>query len=778
MGQQLGQGVRNFAEYQRIRQGWRENIAAAERKLKECGGCASARQELREARAVENRFQEVAGRLAATARMSPAMARLLDIGLPLSAGRSEEERVRQCTLVRKEWQEALPDFCQETVDAYLNCVKGYQREHGLCAWKGAVQPGAQCWQLRKLRDLCAAGDFAGFHARQAIQEARRQGEIIPELVEGPHTNVLYGRVPAGFEPELPPADVLLEELAQDSVIAISFKMDKTEPDSLDEITVRDFHFSLVDAYSRCFDAGDPAGQIERRVCADFDDMNWLYEERTVLVCSYVGERENRPMPTHIFWYAKRPGLADGKNLLRRSHSHPLLRIGEPRLECPADLNAANRLLQDRQRALAKLRTREPQVPAGEQIPRPEWQQQLVTERQDRHKARQARLKARHEAMETFPVEGVYNARLIGERTSERRCTIAQVGSGRKFGVMCRDDDGSLSVTSARVISGNLSVAWPEGTVGYLVDLDRASNERPALSGNALHADLKGTLVRLSDLPPLSDLPGEGTYQLVLATSGTEQKLSCRMTRDQAYDPPRYLIACKDTRGREVSNEGRSNHRSATAIKFGPWYPESPAMAARDLNDYGFLIDPDHPENLNDRVVLAGFPIRSFRGSPIRATLIATDPAAGLISADEQTKPTDEPVTRRGADVQPPPSNAARDEATSKTMPTRAAVDRRPVATPTCTADDIAGSYRSGYGVLACKAREDALRCCYASGCRKWLDLEVDARAAQLTGRWEYQSGATGPAVFGLTPDCELTDGAWGMDLGAAPTRRWRVSGRE
>jgi hypothetical protein len=96
----------------------------------------------------------------------------------------------------------------------------------------------------------------------------------------------------------------------------------------------------------------------------------------------------------------------------------------------------------------------------------------------------------------------------------------------------------------------------------------------------------------------------------------------------------------------------------------------------------------------------------------------------------------------------------------------------------CTVETAAGVYSSRWGDIACRPGGRGLECCYgAAGCQKMLHLELSTTGRKLVGYWEYRSGQRGPAEFGLTERCELTDGHWGYGSSRA-NNSWKVAGRK
>jgi hypothetical protein len=95
----------------------------------------------------------------------------------------------------------------------------------------------------------------------------------------------------------------------------------------------------------------------------------------------------------------------------------------------------------------------------------------------------------------------------------------------------------------------------------------------------------------------------------------------------------------------------------------------------------------------------------------------------------------------------------------------------------CTAEQIAGTYRSIAGDIICKPVGSHLECCYGgASCQKMLHLGVTPNGRSLSGEWEHRGRQKGPAEFALTGNCELSHGRWGF--AANRMNHWRVVGRK
>jgi hypothetical protein len=188
-------------------------IAEAKAELERCGGCASAQAELEKWQGIENRFQEVAGELALASGMPPIVAQFLGIILPMAPTRSPEVRARECEIVRRDWVGQRPAFCQSKVDAYLGCLRDFQRQNGACTADAATVPGGHCWELYKYYEPCRNEDYAAVERERKKEEARAAGAIIPDYARyGTSAIVVYGLVPDDFLPHLPPSDTMLAAL--------------------------------------------------------------------------------------------------------------------------------------------------------------------------------------------------------------------------------------------------------------------------------------------------------------------------------------------------------------------------------------------------------------------------------------------------------------------------------------------------------------------------------------------------------------------------------------
>jgi len=831
IGNQLGSAAQSHADYEQERQLWREKIAAAEAELARCGGCASAREELEKWRGVENRFQDVAGSLAQAVGMPPIIARWLDIDLPMTSGRTEEQRLEACEIVRGEWVDDLPEFCRIAVDDYLSCLVNYERTHGYCSASGSTSgaklPGGQCWDQWKLRDHCGKGDYAAFERERAIQDARASGVIVPEYIPGAYVTVWYGPVPDDFLPKLPPADVVTATLKEGNRIAASFLMKKNERGRLNEVTVRAFHYSLVDPNTRCFSLDRPTSGVGRRACDDFYDMNRLHaEDRMTLICSYVGETgyavgSGAPMPQHIFWYGSRSEIAEPANLLSRSHGHPMLRIGEPRTDCPATVGEANEIAARRSEELVDLARQVPEVPSNVVITRPESQQQLLDQRQKELDAERRRAQAAETEMATFPLEGAYVVEMVVDGAARSgECTIVRRASRSEYAVACRENSNELTARGD-LRNGALHVRWPNGSVGkYTVDLPyREAGHGDAMIGKARNGSEQERLVRTGDLVQFRRFPLEGIFDLELSRDGVSMTARCTITSDAGGEW--FPTHCTTDDGDSFKSTGVLHYHGGRALWFNQWQPPGMKVGGRSPSRLYFVVDTSFRADSPDTAVLIGYDLdtdvtgRMVRRGDLEADAPVDQRAREMPSTqngrqqapDEQQaeemsreeasraewearqeklrkeredilKKREQFREERRAEVRA--QRAAREQARLETgTDERARVDRpaASAAPAACTVEIIAGAYRSAHGPIECHPGGGGLECCYGGSCNKMLHLKLDEDQRRLAGVWEYASGVKGPAEFDVTTSCELGDGRWGYDATRAPRSAWRVTGR-
>ncbi len=94
----------------------------------------------------------------------------------------------------------------------------------------------------------------------------------------------------------------------------------------------------------------------------------------------------------------------------------------------------------------------------------------------------------------------------------------------------------------------------------------------------------------------------------------------------------------------------------------------------------------------------------------------------------------------------------------------------------CTPQRVSGTYSAAWGPIKCNPNGAGLRCCYGSGCKWTLQLELSGNGRKLEGNWDHNDGQQGPVEFGLNENCELSSGRYGYKAGQL-TSGWSVTGK-
>jgi hypothetical protein len=110
-------------------------------------------------------------------------------------------------------------------------------------------------------------------------------------------------------------------------------------------------------------------------------------------------------------------------------------------------------------------------------------------------------------------------------------------------------------------------------------------------------------------------------------------------------------------------------------------------------------------------------------------------------------------------------------------PTQPPSDDRATA-DRCSAADVAGRYRTGFGPLSCEATSKGLNCCYASKCQNKVELVLDEAGRKMSGTWRYPTGTHGPVQFPISERCKLQTGKWNYAGRTTADRPWPVIDRE
>ncbi len=633
MGKQVGQAIKSHEEYRAERQLWKDNIAAAKQELEACGGCAEAQAKLDKWQGIENKFQDVAGSLAVAGKMPPALAQWLDIDMPLTPGRTEAQRQEACGIVRRPQAEGTPPQCVAAYNTYIDCLEEQQQLNGFCNWRRARNIGGACWDKFKLRNHSAAGNMAGFEREQELQAARTAGAIIPEYEAGTYPIVYYGRVPDDFHPDIPPRDVLVERLAQKGdnfEVRISFTMSKRSAGTLNEVAFLNFHHSEAAAFTKCFSLDRPTDEVGRRICDDLVDLWQFYEERTLMICSYQGQEASH-MPPYLYWFGARPEGAAPERLLSRSHNHPVLSIAGIRDNCPATRGDADEVEAAWSEQLASLRTAHPEQPASVRMPRPDWIQKQIDERQARHDANYARLQEGKKALASFPVQGRYrleNPHGTTVRTAD--CVLVSAGFEAKYAISCAFEGRTINAgithvasVGAFMINSNLGDVPTQGS--YVVDLaHREEGKGDALIkyGSSSNTSVL-KLVRTGNLTPLLAFPLEGKYALEIVGDASSVTGDCQAVTDARYQPPRFDFDCTMSDGSNTRSEGVLNAANAVSMHFVGWFPRQYVLDGTQIDGLFLRVVDGFDAKTPSTAVLTG---GNDRG--IRATFIRTGDLTG------------------------------------------------------------------------------------------------------------------------------------------------------
>jgi len=553
MGNQAGKAAANYKNYRAERDLWQSKIAVAREQMRQCGNCPAAKAELDKWQSIENQFQDVAGQLAATTRMPPVVARFLGIDMPVAPGRTQAEIEEACTPVRKPWVNERPDFCQEAVEQHIACIQKVQAQAGkLCVQSGAAAFGGQCWGTAKQYNNCFMQDYEAFQQEKSLGDQKNAGAIIPEYR---YPKVYYGSVPDNFIPDLPPTDMMLKELNEPYNDGLGFGyrffMNKQGNGYLEDIKIGKFTRMEVDVNSPCGEINRPKNApLLNRVCGDYEDMSWLYEARTIS-CRYSGEPWSYE-PKYIYWYGERPAGAAIERLTQRvaNANHPLLRVGEPREDCPATLAEAQKVETEYRQVIFEKAANITPIPANEEIPRTEQELELL-------KILEAKMKRRQEmeaALEAFPKTGIYdyaiNFDLGGEQhTVKGECLILSRSDSRfKGSAICRDTEGNFYSDKPLSRHGYLTMSWMEASYLLKVDPAHLQQKDHILSGNQVRGPGHAKMTRTGDLPDVTELPLEGRYEFNILLNNMEMTVECALARKDLYQNHVYTMHCTDEKG--------------------------------------------------------------------------------------------------------------------------------------------------------------------------------------------------------------------------------------
>jgi len=685
MGEQVGQAASSYADYQQERALWREKIAAANAELERCGGCASAQKELDYWQGIENQFQDVAGELAQTAGMPPNVAAFLGIDMPPVPAMTEAQ-LEEHRIIRPKWLDSRPDFCRQAGEAYLSCLQDFQVKNGLLAdVESTWQPGGLCYDPSKLNRSCFAEDYGAFQREQKIQARRANGEIIPEYIAGASSQVYFGEVPDNFIPDYPPTDVVREALAQPLARIVRFTMRKKAVGVLDGFTIQYFNSEYVAPENQCHSVHRTLGEVERRECEDYYEYEARYRD-PMLFCYYTrqgGSREELH-DVAMYWYGRRPEYADPDALLTRSHAHPVLRLGEPRADCPATKADADRIGEKYAAALKARMAAVPQIPAGTVLPESDW----VHKRQEDYDAKYKDRTNAIDALDGFPLEGVYSFEVDrGGTTRDGTCAIVHQPFGAFFSIACDQGGIPMPASSSMYAKGtNFGLRWPENLLGtdkawtsWLgVDLAYRADGRGDALSTFSGEDPKVRMVRTGDLPPFGTFQIEGVYELELIGENARAKSKCTIRAAQHVTPPDYKVECASDGGPSFKARGAPVFGEAGVL----WITSFSKDVVR-LNGYAagklfFLLNPAYREDRPESAFLIGHEGTDPYGPPARVEARLTRTGDLEAIEPDKTPPTPfigkDPESTDAIEAKRAASEAAQAEALRKREEHRLAVE--------------------------------------------------------------------------------------------------------
>jgi hypothetical protein len=218
-----------------------------------------------------------------------------------------------------------------------------------------------------------------------LQALRASGKIIPEYSNlGQYLQVYYGPVPDNFVPSLPPEVVLAKFKEDKSSGIIRLTTRKKGIDVVGFVTIQSFFWNGVVPSSNCFSGQKPRSEIERRICDDLSTLSFK-ERPPILSCQYTeaGLMASDPFAGSLYWYGSRDAYVDPKRLLARASNHPVLTVGEPRIQCPLTRREAEQTKTEWVAKVARLRTETPQIDEKVALPESDWRKQQREEYEKR-----------------------------------------------------------------------------------------------------------------------------------------------------------------------------------------------------------------------------------------------------------------------------------------------------------------------------------------------------------------------------------------------------------
>lgn len=643
VGNTVAAGAKAHDDYRKERQLWKDKIAAAEAELERCGGCASAQAELDKWQGIENDFQDVAGRLAQSAGMPPQVATWLGIDMSLTSGPTQAHRDEK-RVVMPSWAGERPEYCQKLVEKHIKCMQNYQSVYGLYADLGGARgPGGQCYDTRKLYVHCAREDYDAFKREEELQQARAEGEIIPEYVNFSGNSVVYfDEVPENFIPTFPPTDVVISELKEPDIWAVRYMLDKKSAGQLLGFEVRWNNDTYYAPGNNCTSVGATHTEVQRRECEDISEMRMPQYGGYMLSCFYgfAGGSNNKYVDQSLFWYGSRPERADPERLLKRSYTNPILVFADPRTTCPGTKTEADTLQAQYQAKLDKIKGSVPQIPESTVLPIYDW----IKERQDAAAARYEQIKRAGKLLLSQPIVGVYEFENRGAgQVIFGRCIFVEKYQYR-FKVNCIDPEGNHTiVTKAQVTGDYLEVFWKESVVplteekrlniSYLFDEEKWNSGLGHVLNRVRGESADSAwLKRVDDVPEIEDFPIVGAYDLELSVNGITETIQCDMSISKSHSPPRYPVECTLSDGIVYKGEGKLEKANGNTLKFTSWYPNYLMVGGVSVNRLYFIIGDIHQIGGQERTELVGFADRE-----VRARFI---PKANIVNVNLENSNTD------------------------------------------------------------------------------------------------------------------------------------------
>ncbi len=640
MGQQAGNAVGSYNDYQRERQSWRDHIAKAQREYDRCGGCASAKADLDKWTKAQKRFNAVAGALAESVGMPPIVAKWLNI--PIGIG-VQNTPLPEARLTVPDWAKERPGFCQAAVLKHVKCLLQWQRyrqQMGLKthSYDAPQEVGAECYETKRQYRNCARKDYDAFAREAELEKLRASGKIIPELVAAHNKRrklVYYGRVPDNFSFKMPPEDVIGAARKEKDTSSIEFVMVREGQGKLDDVVIAPFFHSTVapGMSEKCLNPQYKLPEVENRICEDLIELTWHYGA-PLLVCSYKSAFTTRPDDAAVFWYGGRPEFAALDRLLKRDNHHIVAQnVADPRTECPQTLTEASKILAQYKKQVTSVAARTPQVPMSVKLPLSDWGLEQERKGKEANARREARERRLAKAMDDFPIEGRYRVTLKTDDVDMTLdCAVIVTDIQMFLRIGCRDQNGVVHTAKVSRGGGALAVDWRDfPTMQFSVDV----SAREAGKGDILVSGSGAStsrMVRRGDLTPFSDVALPGKYILEITREGETLRVACTIvegnkilhvnkdkTTDELWE---YPAECATPDGKVYKSPG--NPIGGAGLDYDSWYPTRFNVGGKQVTNLYFLVDehfrPDDPKT----IVLSGY---ADPGVSARFILIRRSPTA-------------------------------------------------------------------------------------------------------------------------------------------------------